>query len=108
MSKVYHSPSKHAPFVFERFSKYILNKFETLGAVSIAVATKDKLYLIHKNFQNNERKVNNSFSQSSLGMYTFKHEKGYSNIKKPSILLIMHVKDIQKVILRYIIETYPG
>ena len=63
MSKVYHSPSKHAPFIFERISKYILNKFGTLVAVGIAVSTEDKLYLIHKNFQNNERKVNYSFSQ---------------------------------------------
>ena len=42
---------------------YILNKFGTLDAVSIAISTEDKLYLIHKNFQNNERKVNNSFTQ---------------------------------------------
>ena len=63
MSKVYHSPSKHAPFIFERASKYILNKFGTLDAVSIAVSPEDKLYLIYKNFQNTERKVNSSFSQ---------------------------------------------
>ena len=37
--------------------------FGTLDAVSIAVSTDDKLYLIHKNFQNNERKVNNRFTQ---------------------------------------------
>ena len=30
---------------------------------SIAISTEDKLYLIHMNFQNNERKVNNSFTQ---------------------------------------------
>ena len=63
MSKVYHSPSKHAPVIFKRISLYILNRFGTLDAVSIAISTEDKLYLIHKNFQNNERKVNNSFSQ---------------------------------------------
>ena len=63
MSNVYHSPSKHAPFIFERISKYILNKFGTLDAVSIAILTEDKLYLIHKNFQNNERKVLLSFTQ---------------------------------------------
>ena len=40
-----------------------MNKFETLEVVSIAISTEDKLYLIHKNFLNNERKVNNSFSQ---------------------------------------------
>ena len=34
-----------------------------MDAVSIAISTEDKLYLIHKNFQNNERKVNNSFTQ---------------------------------------------
>ena len=63
MSKVYQSPSKHAPFSFERFLQYILNKFGTLDAVSIAVSIEDKLYLIQKNFQNNERKVNISLSQ---------------------------------------------
>ena len=63
MSKVYHSPSKHTPFIFERTSKNILNKFETLDAVGIAISTEAKLFLIHKNFQNNERKVNSSFSQ---------------------------------------------
>ena len=63
MSKIYHSPSKHASFVIERISSYILNKFGTLDAVSIAISTEDKLYLIHKNFLNNERKVNNSFTQ---------------------------------------------
>ena len=63
MSKVYHSPPKYAPFIFERISEYILNKFGTLDAISIAISTEDKLYLIHKNFQNNERKVNNSFNQ---------------------------------------------
>ena len=63
MSNIYHSPSKHAPFIFERISLYILNKFGTLDAVSIAISTENKLYLIHKNFQNNERKVNNSFTQ---------------------------------------------
>ena len=63
MSKVYHSPSKHAPVISERISLYILNRFGTLDAVSIAISTEDKLYLIHKNFQNNERKVNNSLSQ---------------------------------------------
>ena len=41
----------------------ILNKFGTLDAVSIAISTEDKLYLIHKNFQNNERKVLLSFTQ---------------------------------------------
>ena len=63
MSNVYHSPSKHAHFIFERISKYILNKFGTLDVVSIAISTEDKLYLIHKNFQNNERKVLLSFTQ---------------------------------------------
>ena len=32
----------------------------------------------------------------------FKHEKGYSYRNKPSITYVMHFKDIQKVILRYI------
>ena len=86
MSNVYHSPSKHALFIFERISKYILNKFGTLDAVSIAISTEDKLYLIHKNFQNNEKKVLLNFTQYQvLRKYTFKHEKGYSYINKPSI-----------------------
>ena len=38
----------------------------------------------------------------------FKHEKGYSYSNKPSITYVMHFKDIQKVILRYITVTYPG
>ena len=38
----------------------------------------------------------------------FKHEKGYSYSNKPSIASVMHLKDIQKVILRYITVTYPG
>ena len=38
----------------------------------------------------------------------FKHEKGYSYSNKPSITSVMHFKDIQKVILRYITITYPG
>ena len=38
----------------------------------------------------------------------FKHEKGYSSSNKPSITSVMHFKDIQKVILRYITITYPG
>ena len=63
MSKVFHSPSKHAPLIFQRISLNILNKFGTLEALSIAISTEDKLYQIHRNFQNNERKVNNSFSQ---------------------------------------------
>ena len=63
MSNIYYSPSKHAPIIFESISQYILNKFGTLDAVSIAISTEDTLYLIHKNFQNNERKVNNSFTQ---------------------------------------------
>ena len=63
MSKVYHSPSQHAPFIFERISKYILNEFGTLDAVSIAVSTEDKLYQIYKKFQKKERKVNINFSQ---------------------------------------------
>ena len=43
MSNVYHSLSKRAPLIFERISKYILNKFGTLDAVSIAISTEDKL-----------------------------------------------------------------
>ena len=38
----------------------------------------------------------------------FKHEKGYSYSNKPSITYVIHFKDIQKVILRYITVTYPG
>ena len=49
-----------------------MNKFGTLDAASIAISIEDKLYLIHKNFQNNERKVDNSFT---LWKYMFKHEK---------------------------------
>ena len=41
----------------------LLNQFGALDAVSIAISTEDKLYLIHKNFLNNERKVNNSFTR---------------------------------------------
>ena len=46
------------------------------------------------------------YSVSCLGKYTFKHEKGHSYINKPSIILVMHLIDIQRVILRYITVTY--
>ena len=36
----------------------------------------------------------------------FKHEKGHSYINKPSIILVMHLIDIQREILRYITVTY--
>ena len=85
-----------------------MNKFGTLDAVSIAVSAEDKLSLIHnKNFQNNERKVNNSFSQYQvLESIRLSMKKGHSYINKPSIILVMHLIDIQRVILRYITVTY--
>ena len=82
MSNVYHSPSKHAPFNFERISQYILKKFGTFDAVSIAISTEDKLYLIHKNLQSNERKVNNSFTQYQV------LESIRLSIKKSILILI--------------------
>ena len=58
--------------------------FGTLDAVavSIAISTEDKLYLIHENFQNNERKVNNSFTQYQV------LESRCSSMKKAILIAI--------------------
>ena len=86
-----------------------MNKLGTLDAVSIAISTEDKLYLIHKNFQNKERKVNNSFTQYQvLESIRLSMKKAILILIKPSITSVMHLKDIQKVILRYITVTYSG
>ena len=86
-----------------------MNKLGTLDAVSIAISTEDKLYLIHKNFQNKERKVNNSFTQYQLlESIRLSMKKGIFILIEPSITSVMHLKDIQKVILRYITVTYSG
>ena len=55
-----------------------------------------------------KEKLTTLYSVSSLGKYMFKHKKGYSYSNKSSITSVMHFKDIQKVILRYITVTYPG
>ena len=86
-----------------------MNKLGTLDAVSIAISTEEKLYLIHKNFQNKERKVNNTFTQYQvLESIRLSMKKAILILIKPSITSVMHLKDIQKVILRYITVTYSG
>ena len=61
-----------------------------------------------RSFKIIKEKVTKALASIKSWKVTFKHEKGYSYINKPSIILVMHLKDIQRVLLRYITVNYPG